>query len=111
MIDNYNIPQSYLILYLVFNCSTALWCTVIIIYRILTVIRAACKAGGSLRAYRHTIEVLVLIESSALYSISWILYIVAYAYGDLSVHYFNFLVVIARVCSYFFSVFYLTDII
>ncbi len=82
----------------------------IIIYRILTVIRAACKAGGSLRAYRHTIEILVLIESSALYSISMILYVVALAKGDLSMYYFDFLGTIARVCSYSFPVFYLTDI-
>ncbi|KAK0222569.1 hypothetical protein EDD85DRAFT_796452 [Armillaria nabsnona] len=57
---------------------------------------AACKAGGSLRAYRHTIELLVLIESSALYSISLILYMVAWVYSDLSVYYFDFLAGIAR---------------
>ncbi len=83
----------------------------IIIYRILTVIWAACKAGGSLRAYRHTIEILVLIESSALYSISMILYVAALAYDDPSMYYFDSLAAIARVCSYSFPVFYLTGII
>ncbi len=81
-----------------------------IIFRILTVIRAACKAGGSLRAYHHTIEILVLIESSALYSISLILYVAASAYGDLSMCYFDSLAAVARVCLYSSSNLCLTDI-
>ncbi|PBK93459.1 hypothetical protein ARMGADRAFT_1030092 [Armillaria gallica] len=60
------ISEPYSVLYVVFNCSTALWCTIIIIYRILTVIQAACKAG------------------------------VAWLDEDLSMYYFDFLGAIAR---------------
>ncbi|KAK0203832.1 hypothetical protein DFS33DRAFT_1384092 [Desarmillaria ectypa] len=51
--------------------ATTLWCTILIIFRISTV---ANRAGNGLHAYRHIIE--VLVESSALYSASSILYLV-----------------------------------
>ncbi|PBK93479.1 hypothetical protein ARMGADRAFT_1030107 [Armillaria gallica] len=54
--------------------ATTLWCTVLIIYRIVTVAQAG---RGALRAYHHVIE--VFIESSALYSITLIIYIGLYS--------------------------------
>ncbi len=52
---------------------TTLSCTLLIIYRILTVAGTRRGAEGRLRVYRHFIE--VLVESSALYSITLILYL------------------------------------
>ncbi len=79
--------------------ASMLWCTSLIIYRIVTVARA----GGGLRNYRHVLE--VLVESSALYSISLILYIAFLARNDISSIYFDTLAAFARVNSHRFSVF------
>ncbi|SJL10514.1 uncharacterized protein ARMOST_13900 [Armillaria ostoyae] len=56
-----------LILYLAFVLATTLWCTLAIIFRILSVGRASTGSGRPTRVYRHAIE--VLVESSALYAI------------------------------------------
>ncbi|PBK94993.1 hypothetical protein ARMGADRAFT_1029326 [Armillaria gallica] len=60
-------------LYAAFILVTTLWCTLLIIYRIMIVTGVKCGAGGRLRVYSHCIE--VLVESSALYSICLILYL------------------------------------
>ncbi|KAK0496163.1 hypothetical protein EDD18DRAFT_1353828 [Armillaria luteobubalina] len=54
------------VLYLSLILVTTIWCTILIIYRILTVGRASNGIGGGLGVYRHVIE--VLVESSVLYS-------------------------------------------
>ncbi|PBK79899.1 hypothetical protein ARMGADRAFT_1172171 [Armillaria gallica] len=59
------------ILYISFVLATTLSCTLLIIYRILTVTVARRGAEGRLRVFHHFIE--VLVESSALYSICLIL--------------------------------------
>ncbi|KAK0216473.1 hypothetical protein EDD85DRAFT_870584 [Armillaria nabsnona] len=74
--------------------ATTLWCTLLIIYRIVTVARAGNGAGGGLRAYRHVLE--VLIESSALYSISLILCTAFFARNVDAIIYFDALAGIAR---------------
>ncbi|KAK0488301.1 hypothetical protein EDD18DRAFT_1420172 [Armillaria luteobubalina] len=74
--------------------ATTLWCTLLIIYRIVTVARAGSRAGGGLRAYRHVLE--VLVESSALYSISLILCTAFFARNTDSIIYFDALAGIAR---------------
>ncbi|KAK0436049.1 uncharacterized protein EV420DRAFT_1673626 [Desarmillaria tabescens] len=53
--------------------ATTLWCTLLIIFRILTVTSVRHGGGSQLRVYHQFIE--VLVESSALYSISLILYL------------------------------------
>ncbi|KAK0189308.1 hypothetical protein F5146DRAFT_1225928 [Armillaria mellea] len=62
-------------LYISFNLATTLWCTLLIIYRILVVPGATRRgAEARLRVFHRLVE--VLVESSALYSISFILYLV-----------------------------------
>ncbi|PBK90748.1 hypothetical protein ARMGADRAFT_291857 [Armillaria gallica] len=70
--------------------ASTLWCTSLIIYRIVTVARA----GGGLRDCHHVLE--VLVESQALYSISLILYIAFLARNDISSIYFDTLAAVAR---------------
>ncbi|KAK0184747.1 hypothetical protein F5146DRAFT_1144863 [Armillaria mellea] len=74
--------------------ATTLWCTLLIIYRIVTVARAGGEAGFGLRAYRHVLE--VLIESSALYSISLILCTAFFARNVDSIIYFDALAGVTR---------------
>ncbi len=74
--NNIKAPASmgmFPMLYTSLILATTLSCTLLIIYRILTVAGARHGAEGRLRVYHHFIE--VLVESSALYSISLILYL------------------------------------
>ncbi|KAK0465881.1 uncharacterized protein EV420DRAFT_798892 [Desarmillaria tabescens] len=77
-----------------FVLATTLWCTLLIVYRIVTVARAGTGIGAGLRTYRHVIE--VIVESSALYSVTLILYLAVYARNDASVAYFDPLAAVAR---------------
>ncbi|KAK0220009.1 hypothetical protein IW262DRAFT_1461173 [Armillaria fumosa] len=62
------------LLYVSFILATTLWCTLLIIYRILTVAGLKPRgANGRLKVYQHFLE--VLVQSSALYSISLIAYL------------------------------------
>ncbi len=63
----------FVMLYTSLILATTLSCTLLIIYRILTVAGARRGAEGRVRVYHRFIE--VLVESSALYSISLILYL------------------------------------
>ncbi|KAK0209250.1 hypothetical protein DFS33DRAFT_1272286 [Desarmillaria ectypa] len=81
-------------LYSSFSLGATLLCTLLIVYRIVTVARAGAEAGGGLRAYRHIIE--VLVESSALYSISLILYVAFNAHDEPVFYFFDLLASIAR---------------
>ncbi|KAK0194607.1 hypothetical protein F5146DRAFT_1135364 [Armillaria mellea] len=87
-----------LVFYTSFLLASTLSCTLLIIYRIVTVARA----GGGLRNYHHVLE--VFVESSALYSISLILCITFLAREDISLASFETLAVAARVNSYYFPV-------
>ncbi|PBK76389.1 hypothetical protein ARMSODRAFT_1078534 [Armillaria solidipes] len=82
------------ILYPSFIVATTSWCTLLIIYRIVTVARAGSDVGGGLRTYRHVIE--LLVESSTSYSIFFILYVVFYTRNDVTSYYFDVLCAIAR---------------
>ncbi|KAK0480777.1 hypothetical protein IW261DRAFT_1474557 [Armillaria novae-zelandiae] len=53
--------------------ATTIWCTLFIIHRILTITRSRQRAEGQLGAFHCFIE--ALVESSALYSISLILFL------------------------------------
>ncbi len=88
----YFIPYSSCVL------ATTLWCTLLIIYRVVTVARAGGEAGCGLKAYRHVLE--VLIESSALYSISLILCTAFFARNAQAIIYFDALAGITRVYLY-----------
>ncbi|KAK0465972.1 uncharacterized protein EV420DRAFT_804413 [Desarmillaria tabescens] len=94
---HYAPPDGYILGYVLcssFTLASTLWCTLLIIYRIVTVVRAVGEVGGGLSAYRHVIE--VLVESSALYSISLILFVAFYARNDATMYYFDALAAIAR---------------
>ncbi len=78
--------------------ATTLWCTLFIIYRILTVAGVWHGAGGRWRVYHHCIE--VLVESSALYSVSLIVYLAFLIRYNFGLLYLNVISGIARVCSW-----------
>ncbi len=82
-------------LYTSFILATTLWCTVLIVYRILTVAGVKRGAGGRFRVYQHFIE--VLVESSALYSISLILDLAFTIRGDVRLLYTDTIAGIAKV--------------
>ncbi len=84
-------------LYAAFILVTTLWCTLLIIYRILTVTGVKCGAGGRLRVYSHCIE--VLVESSALYSICLILYLALIICDNFGWCYLDAIASITKVCS------------
>ncbi len=88
----------FLTLYLSLNLATTLSCTLLIIYRIVAVTGVRHGVVGRLGVYRRFIE--VLVESSALYSISLILDLVFAICDDinLGVGYLNITVTIAKVC-------------
>ncbi|KAK0466058.1 uncharacterized protein EV420DRAFT_808464 [Desarmillaria tabescens] len=73
----------YLLLYASLTLATTLWCTLLLIYRVLTVTQGAEGAG----AYRHVIE--VLVESSALYAVSLVLYVAVFARGSNAFYYLD----------------------
>ncbi len=84
-------------LYPAFILATTLWCTLLIIYRILTIAGVKRGAGGRLRLYHRCIE--VLVESSALYSISLIVYLAFDISNSFGGYYLDAIAGIARVCS------------
>ncbi|KAK0192546.1 hypothetical protein F5146DRAFT_507403 [Armillaria mellea] len=65
--------NKFIMLYTSSILVTTLSCTSLIIYRILTVAGVRRGAEGRLRVFYHSIE--VMVESSALYSVSLILYL------------------------------------
>ncbi len=67
------------------------------IYRILTVVGVRHGTGGRLRVYHRFIE--VLVESSALYSISLIVYLPLTIHNDFGLVYLDDIAAIAKVCS------------
>ncbi|KAK0433381.1 uncharacterized protein EV420DRAFT_548470 [Desarmillaria tabescens] len=79
----------FLMVYLSSTLATTLWCTMFIIFRILTVtgVRRGCGAGGRLRAYYCFLE--VLVESSALYSIALVLFLAFFIHNDFGQYYLD----------------------
>ncbi|SJL17781.1 uncharacterized protein ARMOST_21343 [Armillaria ostoyae] len=80
---------SFLVIYISCILATTLWCTTLIVIRILTVTRGA---NDRLRDYRHIIE--VLVESSALHSVTLIVYIALETSHNTASDYFNTLAAI-----------------
>ncbi|SJL13665.1 uncharacterized protein ARMOST_17112 [Armillaria ostoyae] len=92
MSKHYAPPDGYLLGYVLcssFALATTLWCTLLIIYRIVDTV-----ARSRLGAYYHVIE--ILVESSALYAISLILFVAFYARNDATMYYFDVLSAITR---------------
>lgn len=84
-------------IYLSLVLATTLMCTLLIMYRILSV--GGIKAG--LRTYRGVVE--VIVESAALYSIALIIYISLIARNDLSGGYADIItasIKVGRVCLF-----------
>ncbi|KAK0461589.1 hypothetical protein IW261DRAFT_204993 [Armillaria novae-zelandiae] len=74
----YSALQSYfqcLVIYASMTLATTLWCTLLMIYRVLTVAQGAPAEGAG--AYRHVLE--VLVESSVLYAVPLIFYVAFFA--------------------------------
>ncbi|KAK0484630.1 hypothetical protein IW261DRAFT_1560276 [Armillaria novae-zelandiae] len=83
-----------LILYQIFILATILWCTLLIIFRILSIGRANAGSGGPTTVYRRVIE--ILVESSALYAIFVLLNIVLVACKNAANNYMETVASIAR---------------
>ncbi|PBK63217.1 hypothetical protein ARMSODRAFT_546589 [Armillaria solidipes] len=83
-----------LILYLAFILATTLWCTLMIIFRILSVGRASTGSGRPFRVYRHVIE--ILVESSALYAMFLLLEMVLVASQNTADYYMDDMAAFAR---------------
>ncbi|KAK0219982.1 hypothetical protein IW262DRAFT_1381760 [Armillaria fumosa] len=81
-------------LYVSFVLATTLWCTLLIIYRILTVVGVKRGANGRLKVYQHFLE--VLVESSTFYSISLIIYLALAIREDSRLFYLDVIASIAR---------------
>ncbi|KAK0496166.1 hypothetical protein EDD18DRAFT_1353830 [Armillaria luteobubalina] len=75
------------LLYVCFILATTLWCTLLIIYRILIVAGVRRRANGRLKVFQHFLE--VLVESSTFYSISLIVYLALFIHGDFGSFYFD----------------------
>ncbi|PBL04438.1 hypothetical protein ARMGADRAFT_1004994 [Armillaria gallica] len=78
------------VLHSAFILATTLWCTLLIIFRIVAVVRAEARLG----TYRHVIE--VFVESSALYSLSLILYVAVFCYDTPATFYIDVVAGVAR---------------
>ncbi len=85
------------LLYITFLLVTTSWCTLLIIYRILTVAGVRQGAQGRLRLYRRFLQ--VLVESLALYTIAQILYLAFIIHGGEEVAYLDNIGSILKVCS------------
>ncbi|PBK70871.1 hypothetical protein ARMSODRAFT_1033800 [Armillaria solidipes] len=98
--DNVNLTSPlwdvFFMLYLSSNLVTTLSCTLLIIYRIVAVIGVRHGAMDQLGVFRRFIE--VLVESSALYSISNILYLAFLIRKDVRLYYLDAITAIAKVC-------------
>ncbi len=93
-----NAPNSgvFEMLYLPFLLATTLSCTLLIIYRVLTVTGATSRGTeGRLRVFHRLVE--VLVESSALYSITLILDLVFIIRGSWGEFYSDVIGGIAKV--------------
>ncbi|KAK0219980.1 hypothetical protein IW262DRAFT_1461148 [Armillaria fumosa] len=90
-----NTPEGvFPFLYVSFILATTLWCTLLIIYRILTVARVKRGANGRLKVYQHFLE--VLVESSTFYSISLTVYLALTIRADPGLFYVDVIAGIAK---------------
>ncbi|KAK0238399.1 hypothetical protein EDD85DRAFT_507592 [Armillaria nabsnona] len=88
---------SYLVVYLSCILTTTLWCTILIVFRIVAVIRVNNGPNSGLGDYRHLIE--ILVESSALHSVALIIYVALEANNNPSSVYLDALAVFTTVIA------------
>ncbi|KAK0184678.1 hypothetical protein F5146DRAFT_1169748 [Armillaria mellea] len=93
-VDGNDTDLHNLMLYATFSLTTTIWCTLLIVYRILSVGKASSGAEGGLGAYRHVIE--VLVESSALYSVCVIVHVACLASNPWGAYYTDILAGISK---------------
>lgn len=84
----------FMTLYLSFNLATTLSCTLLIIYRITVVAGVRHGTGCRLKVYRRLIG--VLVESSALYSITLIIDLALWIHQDSQWNYLDVIYTIAK---------------
>ncbi|KAK0474982.1 hypothetical protein EDD18DRAFT_1470540 [Armillaria luteobubalina] len=87
-------PGIFLYLYLSCVLATTLWCTLLIIYHILTIAGAKHRENGQLGIYQHFLG--VLVESSGLYTISLVVYLALDISGDDRMFYLDAIAAIAK---------------
>ncbi len=80
--------------YIVLTLITTLWCTILLLYRIINVAGSSHRAR--IRSYRGIIE--ALVESAALYSAILIIDIIFVAHNILSGGYIDIIGATLRVC-------------
>ncbi|KAK0496123.1 hypothetical protein EDD18DRAFT_1106004 [Armillaria luteobubalina] len=79
--------QIFSLLYVSFILATTLWCTLLIIYHILSVAGFKRGAKGRLKVYQRFLQ--VLVQSSALYSMPLVVYLALAISNDFRVYYFD----------------------
>ncbi len=82
----------WVISYISCNLATTTLCTLLIIYRIITV----SYRGMGIQSFRGIIE--IIVESALIYSIALLVYIVLVAYNSFGGQYADILAAYARVC-------------
>ncbi|SJK98346.1 uncharacterized protein ARMOST_01611 [Armillaria ostoyae] len=87
-------PEIFNRLYISFILTTTIWCTLLVIYRILSVTGFRRGAEGRLRVYHRFIQ--VVVESSALYSISLILELALIIRASDGLYYLDTIAAIAK---------------
>ncbi len=85
------------ILYISFDMATTILCTLLIIYRIITI----SHRGMGIQTFRHTIE--IIVESALIYSVTLLVYVVLIACNSNGGPFFDILASFARVCLSFSS--------
>ncbi len=86
--EDFTLAAFYRLLSIIFVLITTVLCTLLIVWRVWTVVRASPgEENRGFGAYRHTVE--IIVESSALYSVSLILYASVSEGGSESVEYFD----------------------
>ncbi|SJK98317.1 uncharacterized protein ARMOST_01582 [Armillaria ostoyae] len=93
--DYFDTPKGvFPALYISFTLATTLWCTLLIVYRILTIAGVRHAVEGRPRLYRRFIE--VLVESSALYTISLIPFLAFTIRNNFGLYYFDAIAAITK---------------
>ncbi|KAK0488331.1 hypothetical protein EDD18DRAFT_1359595 [Armillaria luteobubalina] len=93
----YGSAAIWFILYISFLMATTIFCTLLIIYRIVSVSHG--PGGMGIRLYRDVIE--IIVESALIYSVSLLVYVILVARESLGGPYADVIASSARVCLLF----------
>ncbi len=94
---DYGLTAIWLILYISFIMATTILCTLLIIYRIITI----SYRGMGIRTFRGIIE--IIVESALIYSITLLIYIVLIIRHSFGGSYIDVFAASARVCLCIYS--------